>query len=325
MILLIFQIRIMKKYLLVLFLIIFVSCDSYFESSIIERETIDNPDDNSNNDPVVDPFDDNNQEDPEALGLSSSYCYGFSEPDGELAEIDIDIEFAESVDLSLFLPPVGSQGSQGSCVGWATGYYLKSFYENLEDSNNGLMVLDNQMSPAFVYNQIKAGGCADGSDIPSAFELIHDTGIVSWQEMPYLQNECDTQPTQNQNDLAQTNRIASFTPLNGDMLFDQAKAFLLNNQPIVIAITIDRNNFGKIDQNGEAAYREFAKEDGAHAILVVGYDDTKNAFKAVNSWGRNWGNNGFVWIDYKAFQEVLDTESDFKILCEAWVSEDIIN
>jgi len=144
--------------------------------------------------------------------------------------------------------------------------------------------------------------------------------------MPYDQNECSAQPTAAQNILAEENRIFSFAPLDGDKLFDQARAFLMNDQPIVIAISIDKDFFGRIDVFGDAVYREFGGEDnidGSHAMLVVGYDDTKKAFKAVNSWGKNWGNNGFVWIDYKAFQEVMDTESDFKILCEAWVSTDI--
>ena len=180
------------------------------------------------------------------------------------------------------------------------------------------------MSPAFIYNQIKVAGCDGGSQIPSAMELISDTGIVTLSEMPYNENECDKQPTEIQVNLAEENKITSFSYLDGSTLFDQAKAFLNNNQPIVIAISIDRNHFGKIDTNGDAVYREFETDDGAHAMLVVGYNDKKNAFKVVNSWGTSWGNNGFVWIDYKAFHDVLNTDSDFKILCEAWVTEDTI-
>ncbi len=36
-------------------------------------------------------------------------------------------------------------------------------------------------------------------------------------------------------------------------------------------------------------------------MVVIGYNDTKNAFKVMNSWGTKWGDNGFAWIDYANF------------------------
>lgn len=35
-----------------------------------------------------------------------------------------------------------------------------------------------------------------------------------------------------------------------------------------------------------------------HAVLVVGYDDAEQCFKAKNSWGSNWGENGYFRIAY---------------------------
>lgn len=40
-------------------------------------------------------------------------------------------------------------------------------------------------------------------------------------------------------------------------------------------------------------------------MVVVGYDDSKNAFKLVNSWGQNWSDRGFGWIDYSFFYQVV--------------------
>jgi hypothetical protein len=37
---------------------------------------------------------------------------------------------------------------------------------------------------------------------------------------------------------------------------------------------------------------------GAHAILVVGYDDALQAFIVKNSWGSGWGEAGFFMIAY---------------------------
>ena len=43
---------------------------------------------------------------------------------------------------------------------------------------------------------------------------------------------------------------------------------------------------------------------GGHAQCVVGYDDKKygGAFLLMNSWGPQWGNNGFAWVRYPDFK-----------------------
>ncbi len=302
----------MKKLFFLSSLILLISCSSDF--SFDSEVTLD-----PEGDPVVEYPSTN------SFGFENSYCYGYDTPDVSLkADIDTSIDYPPTHDISKYLPQVRSQGSQGSCVAWATGYYLKSFHENLEDFHNGISTNKNEMSPSFIFNQIKINSCS-GSQIKTAFGLLLSSGITSLSDMPYDVNDCETQPTSQQNQNAQINKISTFHYLDGDILFDQARAFLLNDQPIVIGISIDRNYFGAIDASRNAIYRKFKKVDGAHAMLVVGYNDSKQAFKVVNSWGKEWGNNGFVWIDYKAFQEVMDIDSEFKILCEAWVTEDVIN
>ncbi len=41
-----------------------------------------------------------------------------------------------------------------------------------------------------------------------------------------------------------------------------------------------------------------------HAMVCAGYDDTKGsngAFLVVNSWGTNWGDDGYIWVDENFF------------------------
>ncbi|MEK7257821.1 MAG: C1 family peptidase, partial [Bacteroidota bacterium] len=40
---------------------------------------------------------------------------------------------------------------------------------------------------------------------------------------------------------------------------------------------------------------------GGHALVVVSYDDRKEAFRLFNSWGKNWGDGGYIWLKYKDF------------------------
>ncbi|MCU0821831.1 MAG: C1 family peptidase [Spirochaetes bacterium] len=46
-------------------------------------------------------------------------------------------------------------------------------------------------------------------------------------------------------------------------------------------------------------YDEIARGETNHAVLIVGWDDAKKSYIVKNSWGRDWGENGFVWMDYK--------------------------
>ena len=38
--------------------------------------------------------------------------------------------------------------------------------------------------------------------------------------------------------------------------------------------------------------------DVNHAVTIVGWDDTKNAYLVKNSWGPSWGEHGYIWVEY---------------------------
>lgn len=71
-----------------------------------------------------------------------------------------------------------------------------------------------------------------------------------------------------------------------------------------------------IMEDGHINYEEETKlsyEVGFHAAIIIGWDDnySRNNFKSscrpqndgawliLNSWGRNWGNNGTAWVSYE--------------------------
>ncbi|MBQ8107676.1 MAG: InlB B-repeat-containing protein, partial [Ruminococcus sp.] len=42
---------------------------------------------------------------------------------------------------------------------------------------------------------------------------------------------------------------------------------------------------------------------GRHALCLIGYDDSLQAFKFINSWGTDWGLNGYGYISYSLFED----------------------
>ncbi len=49
---------------------------------------------------------------------------------------------------------------------------------------------------------------------------------------------------------------------------------------------------------------------GGHAVVLVGYDDTKKVWIVRNSWGTNWGQAGYFTMPY-AYLTNSNLASDF--------------
>ena len=105
-----------------------------------------------------------------------------------------------------WFPPIGNQGSQGSCTAWAVGYYVKTFQEAKEHSWNlsgatwagGYPTPSYQskiMSPAFIYHMIN-DGVNKGTNFQDAIQLVNYVGACSWQKMPYNSTDHSTWPSE---------------------------------------------------------------------------------------------------------------------------------
>lgn len=203
------------------------------------------------------------------------------------------------VDLANFFPPVGRQGAQSSCVGWALGYAARSYYHR-QGQQSGHPVPE-PFSPSFVYNQTKESSCASGSSISSGLQLLEKVGIVGVSEFPYDPEDCSRQPTTDQLLRAQQYRIKGWARVETGQV-EAIKGELALGNPVVVGLWISPS-FYRI-KNGIYADVD-ADIRGGHALVVVGYDDQLGAFKLMNSWGENWGERGFGWISYDAMLKRL--------------------
>ena len=209
----------------------------------------------------------------------------------------------EYVDLSNFFPKPQHQGNQGSCVGWAVGYALKTYQEAKEFSVPQPQEWDH-FSPAFVFNAInQADNCEEGSYIKDALELIANVGAVRWQDFPYQPDQC-LPPSEDIKAMAKDYSIQAYRRLQKDGMLFSIREALSQEKPVVIAM----KTYESFDNwQGGANYRpgEDEFQTGFHAVTVVGYSEDRKALKIINSWGEDWGDNGFFWMDFRAVPQLI--------------------
>jgi len=217
-----------------------------------------------------------------------------------------------SVDLSAYLPTPGNQGMQGSCVAWSVAYAYKSFHEKIE---RGWDFSDKTIfSPAYIYNQIHLDNSptGGGSYIHEALELVKSQGVATLSKMPYDPNNYKRMPSEEARREASLYKAKGWERVAVDDVTGLKKV-LASGNTIVIGMTIYENFY---NYRG-GLYNSFSgKNMGGHAMLVVGYDDSKNAFKIQNSWGTYWGDKGYAWVDYNVFKTLVK---------QAYVMYDVID
>ena len=232
-----------------------------------------------------------------------------------------------------WFPPIGNQGSQGSCTTWAVGYYVKTYQEAKEHSWNlseatwsfgqPTVSYQNQiMSPAFIYNLINDGVDA-GSSFQDAIRLICNIGVSSWQNMPYNASDDTTWPTEaawTEAAMYRGNNTYGYQYLyaNTDEGITNLKNWLAAGNLAVIAV--DADQYDNLTATDVWTTDNYQTTQLNHANTIVGYNDTltytengelhSGAFKIANSWGSTsgWENvhDGFYWISYEAMKELSE-------------------
>jgi len=231
--------------------------------------------------------------------------------------------------ILLGFPIPGNQGVDASCTAWTIGYGLKTYHERIEQGNPNLV-----MSPYFVYNQLIpiTSPCNKGIKFKIALDFLKENGISTLKK--FNQKNCKTQPNLFVINEAKKFKIEDYyliysilKPKLGNY-FD-VKAEIAQGNPVVVGILLD-NSF-RNDNYGNRAEDRFvwdnpkidcSKNECYHAMLCVGYDDSISAFKFLNSHGTDFGNDGYVWISYKAFMERV---YEAYVVLDAKNSEDYYN
>jgi uncharacterized protein (TIGR02145 family) len=241
-----------------------------------------------------------------------------------------NVTYGTSHSLRNLMPIVRDQGEQTSCMAFAIGYYLQSYNQKIEFNHSYSKA--TQMSPSFLYNQgnkainnILLNNCrTSGSEFIKMLEILKNQGICNLNEMTYMDADCSVYPSSTAISNAYENRILEYYNLfhknllgnfniNEAQRISYTKANIYQGVPVIIGYDFDSNWESQYDDypsTSDVIYSNHSSNPDKykHASLVVGYDDNvgvNGAFQIVNSYGIEWANDGYFWIDYDFFTQIV--------------------
>lgn len=211
--------------------------------------------------------------------------------------------------LKDYCPMIQDQGRTGSCTGWAVAYGAMSIGQAKEkDWTDISTITQNAFSAMSLYNPNRVKNCSTGAMLNHVLEYAKTKGAC-------LHKDFDLPISDHQDNCSRVpdSQLPHFTIHSYYSLFEKdAKKVKKNYKvqrsiaegvPVIVGMKLNYN-FIDLDKNTPYWEPEAGNSlpvSAGHAMVVIGYDDGKQAFEIMNSWGKEWGQDGYIWIKYDDF------------------------
>jgi hypothetical protein len=207
---------------------------------------------------------------------------------------------ATSVDLSSNCTSVKDQGSLGSCTAFACVGMMEYFLKK-----NGIVVKDDLLSELFLYYNtrvlVEGGAASDdsGGYLRDVLMAMNKYGVCVESVCPYVTAKYAQKPATSAYKDGLNYQVVKYAAIptsNTKLALTDLKTLLANGQVFVGGV-VCYSNF--LSGNGKGVIPPpSGTVIGGHAVLFVGYDDTKQWFKFKNSWSTRWGDKGYGYLPY---------------------------
>lgn len=183
-------------------------------------------------------------------------------------------------------------------------------YHGVTDSSNPIYGDENNIDRSYnIYDQ-------GGSPIDSIFVLANWWGAAKEEDAPFAaDSESDVaQMTSNMESADESLRTKSTVHFTNANYYDEAdlatkKQAIIDNGSMSVALYFSTEDV--YEKNGEySVYQTRYDSDYAnHCVTIVGWDDNFSSFRTTpsqgkgawliaNSYGSDWGNDGYYWVSY---------------------------
>ncbi|MCA4158020.1 C1 family peptidase [Priestia megaterium] len=203
------------------------------------------------------------------------------------------------VDLRIDFPPVRDQGSRGTC----TAFAVTACHEHHRN-------VDYILSEEFLFSGAKhldGEHDTNGISIPSALKAILHYGHARNSIFPYRNDltfpfkfgDIDSNIIID----ALNRKITSYNSITTDITTIENQ--LKKERPVIVGVAV-QPTFWTPNEEVFIDVPQAESYEGLHALLIMGYgkrDDGKRFFIIRNSWGTDWGDNGYAYISYDYFNK----------------------
>jgi C1A family cysteine protease len=217
-------------------------------------------------------------------------------------------ELPPVVDLRAQMPPVYNQGNLGSCTANALGgaFQFEQMKQNMPNFiPSRLFIYYNEREMEVTINEDAGAIIRDG------IKTMVDKGVCPETMWQYIESKFAKKPCQQCYDEAMKNQVLEYLRISPHTLYE-TKHCLSDGYPVTFGFTIFESFMTDNVTRTGIATMPLPNEQpiGGHAVLAVGYDDSKQALIVRNSWGAEWGLNGYFYLPY-GFVEEPNLSADY--------------
>lgn len=191
------------------------------------------------------------------------------------------------------MPPIYDQGSLGSCTAQAVGALCDFKYTQ-----------DFPYTPStlFLYyvTRLKEGNESvdSGATIRNTIKAANDVGVCLEEYWPYAIHRFNIQPSTDAFDIASRHQALKYSRLRQDL--NTLKECLYTGNLFAFGIGVYDGLYNVTKDNSVLAIPTINdKLYGGHALCAVGFDDDIQSFIVRNSWGTDFGRDGYFYIPYQ--------------------------
>lgn len=185
-----------------------------------------------------------------------------------------------------WLTPIRNQAYCGSCVAFSA----VGAFEGQLNISRGRAGANLDLSEEFLFANI--GSCASGSMPNEALSFMQSNGIPDEACFPYVSGRAGEDQDVSRACADRTERAYTIEYSQSLYTEDGIKRALTIG-PLMFTMQV----FEDFMYYQSGIYQHVTGESvGGHAIVLVGFDDANNAWIMRNSWGTDWGEQGYFRI-----------------------------